>query len=128
MKVNVLGTEYEIIESSKSEYPKLEDLNGYCELHSKKIIIDDLVEKSADRLACENLDIFKKKVIRHELLHAFLYESGIFISDVTPINEEELVEWIAVQFPKMLNVFKSISVDTDDLATRSGMNNANKGD
>ncbi len=44
------------------------------------------------------------KFLRHEVIHAFFSESGL--DDYS--SNEELVNWIAIQFPKMLQVFKEI--------------------
>ena len=54
----------------------------------------------------------KKKTLRHELIHAFLAESGLSanaLSNYTSWAEnEEMVDWIAIQFPKILEVFKEV--------------------
>lgn len=44
------------------------------------------------------------EVLRHEVIHAFFSESGL--DDYS--SNEELVNWIAIQFPKMLQVFKEL--------------------
>lgn len=45
-----------------------------------------------------------KKIIRHELVHAFFMESGM-----TKYSEDEtLVEWVASQFEKMRFAFDKI--------------------
>ena len=50
----------------------------------------------------ENLEDYKKKVTRHELVHAFLFESGLH--DMA--KDEQLVEWLAIQSPKMFEAMK----------------------
>jgi predicted SprT family Zn-dependent metalloprotease len=59
------------------------------------------------RATCINA---QKEVMRHEIVHAFLYESGLGYSTHIPncawaVNEE-MVDWIAIQTPKMAKVFK----------------------
>lgn len=105
-KIDVLGTEYEIIVQTSADNPKLEDANGLCEFWSKQLIID--IAKP-ERTTYDNLEAFNKKVLRHEIVHAFLGESGLkeYMSD------ETLVDWIAVQFPKMLKVFESLKITED---------------
>ena len=102
-KIQVLGTEYEILVETADDNSKLEDANGLCEFWSKKLIID--IAKP-ERTTYENLEAFNKKVLRHEIVHAFLGESGLkeYMAD------EVLVDWIAVQFPKMLNVFEELDI------------------
>lgn len=103
-KVNILGTEYTITIASRVEDTFLEKCDGYCDKTSKRIVV---TSKSDD---CE-LDCFEdyqKQCIRHEIVHAFLFESGLhanFKHDEWG-HEETMVDWIAVQFPKMLKVFK----------------------
>ena len=57
-------------------------------------------------------DMMCKQMLRHELIHAFLFESGLNTNTFTveepwSINEE-LVDWVAIQFPKMYNIFKEL--------------------
>ena len=49
-------------------------------------------------------DEFIKKVKRHEIIHAYFHESGL----KTYAENEELVDWMAWQFPKLLATFKEI--------------------
>lgn len=99
MTVDVLGTKYTIKQSDRVKDTTLEQSDGYCD-HSIKSIVIDTFKTSPDSL--KNLDEYKKKVIRHELVHAFLFESGL---DAMSRNEE-LVDWVAYQFPKLLKAFQ----------------------
>lgn len=104
MKVNVLGTEYEILRNVKDD-PKLGNrADGYCDYSTKKIVIAEMIE---DDDTLENLKMYEGKVIRHELIHAFLYESGLDVNSDWARNEE-IVDWIALQFPKMNKVFNQL--------------------
>ena len=100
MTVNVLGTEYTIKKLNKVEDSYLEQCDGYCDTFAKTIVIDTFKD-SPD--STENLDEYEKKVIRHELVHAFLYESGLSVNSWA--KDEEIVDWIAIQFPKLQNIF-----------------------
>ena len=68
MTVDVLGTKYSIIQSNKVDDVTLESCDGYCDTSVKKIVIDTFQEVPN---SLENLDEYRKKVIRHELVHAF---------------------------------------------------------
>lgn len=105
MKANVLGTEYEIVKNVKEEENKyIADVDGYCDFTEKKIYITDMEDYEwKDKQYHEN------KVIRHELVHAFLYESGLDIN-TTWARNEEIVDWIAIQSTKMNETFKQIEV------------------
>ena len=108
MIVNVLGTEYLIKESNKVEDLALENCDGYCDYSTKTIVIDTFknYEELPDTLG--NMDGYKKKVIRHELVHAFLSESGLNANSWA--NNEEIVDWIAYQFPKLKEAFEKCDV------------------
>lgn len=43
-------------------------------------------------------------VLRHEIIHAYFFESGLLDYG----TNEQLVDWIVLQFPKMLETFKRI--------------------
>lgn len=58
-----------------------------------------------------NMDIYEKRTIRHEIVHAILFESGLDHNADWPRNEE-IIDWIAIQFPKLLEIFKSLKVDS----------------
>ena len=107
--VNILGTEYNIYRLSSKENPKLEDNNGICEQYSKKIILNTLEEEKQDVMCVENVEEFEKKVLRHEIIHAYLGESGLRSSSEWAENEE-MVDWIAIQLPKIFKTFKELDV------------------
>ena len=100
MTVNVLGTKYTILESNKIADPILEGNDGYCDFTTKTIVIDTFRESPN---SVKDLASYKMQVIRHELVHAFLFESGLDSSSWA--NNEEIVDWIANQFPKLHTAF-----------------------
>lgn len=104
MKINILGTEYNLTESNENNDSKLVGRDGYCDTSSKECVIDDMTHYSPSD-AKRNLPEYKKSVKRHELIHAFLYESGLDCC-CTWANDEQMVDWLAIQFPKILQVFK----------------------
>lgn len=60
-------------------------------------------------MSVEDLQTHTKKVMRHEIIHAFLYESGLWVNSGNVENwgcSEEITDWIAIQFPKMLKAFQ----------------------
>ena len=108
MKVNVLGTEYTVEITRREDDKKLENADGYCDYTVKKIVCVDYKTDVGDNIdALEDLDKAKNRVLRHETVHAFIYESGLY-SEVSWTYSEELVDWIALQFEKMHKAFESI--------------------
>ncbi len=102
MKVSVLGTDYKIQELKMSEDAILEGCDGYCDNSVKKIVI---AQFERGKNSIEDLDDHKKKVIRHELSHAFLFESGLHVQ-CDWARSEEMVDWIAIQFPKLVKAME----------------------
>lgn len=105
MKVNILGAEYEIIKQKKEDNPKLKDADGLCEIYAHKIILEDYDHN--DPHVFDNIEAYDKQVLRHEITHAFFAESGLRNSSNYAENEE-LVDWIAIQFPKILKAFEEV--------------------
>lgn len=105
MKVNILGTEYTIEERTVEEDSYLNNCDGYCDKSTKEIV----VAKQKPDNDLNDYEWYRKKVMRHEIVHAFLYESGLDVSFEHANrygHEETMVDWIAVQFPKMQKVFE----------------------
>lgn len=101
MIINILGTDYDIRYATDADGAKIEGVNGYCELMTKEIVIGKFGDEPT---AFADIEAFERKVIRHEIVHAFLYESGLHSNSEWATNEE-LVDWIAIQAPKMMQVF-----------------------
>ena len=107
MTVNILGTNYEIIRQRKEENPKLDDKWAYTEPYSKKIIIDSSIGHGQSSDDAERQDLFAEKVLRHEIIHAFFIESGLNENCEYAVNEE-LVDWIAMQLPKIVEALEQL--------------------
>lgn len=117
MKIDILGTEYriEIHKVSEDSYMKEKDLAGYCEEENKLIVVADMSEEKyfvgMDEKAQET---YRKKTLRHEIMHAFLNESGLSDSsnrfDGAWAKNEEMVDWLAIQAPKIFSTFKKMNI------------------
>lgn len=115
MSVNVLGTEYriEIHKVSEDSYLKENLLSGYCAEESKLIVIADMSEKEYfPNMDKKEQQIYHKKVLRHEIIHAFLNESGLSDSanhySGAWAKNEEMVDWFAIQSPKIYKSFQEV--------------------
>ena len=100
MIVNVLGTDYTI--KVDSDYLKEQNADGVCKSYDKEIVIREDTDFLCPDDKATTKKLRKKEVIRHELIHAFFSESGL--DDYS--SNEQLVDWLASQFPKMLQAFK----------------------
>lgn len=100
--VNILGQEYAIImQPGNAIDPKMDGNNGYIEPWSHKLFVADL---TPDPTTVENHEDFKAKVLRHEIIHAFMQECGL--RECSWGDNEEIVDWIAHQLPKLCAVCK----------------------
>lgn len=106
--VKVLGTKYKIKFASVESDSFLENHWAFCDFYSKSIVIrddyKDLVTPGNEK------DCFNE-TLRHELVHAFLHESGMTGEqrESRPLVFDEVaVAWVATQFPRMLKVFKKL--------------------
>lgn len=107
MKVNVLGTEYDIEFRTEYEDKILQKADGYCDETTNQIVVQtfETTENEIDRKA--NMELYKKKVLRHKLIHAFIMESGLGVC-AEKFQDEEIVDFFAIQFPKMLECFQKV--------------------
>lgn len=114
-KINVLGTIYTIEIKDVSEDNRLNKVEAYTDMYQKKIVITNL--QTRECFANDSLDkikIITNKLIRHEIIHAFLYESGLDCNSEESCSwaeNEEMVDWFAIQSPKIMKVFKELNVE-----------------
>lgn len=103
MTISILGTEYAVFFRTEEQDPKLEGLDGYCDWTAHEIVVKRY-EKPGKM---DVLDIPRaiRATIRHEIIHAFAYESGLAECSEWAQNEE-MVDWIARQFGKMHEAFE----------------------
>lgn len=107
MKVNILGTEYEIVIDAPDEMLP-PDADGGMDHSIKRIVV---AKFEPDERSIKDLDAYRKKVLRHEIIHAFLYESGMWNNSGTAEAwgcDETITDWIAIQFPKRQKVFEKV--------------------
>lgn len=111
-KVNILGTEYTIHYRNEKDDKNLDGKfrDGYTDNSTHEIVI---CNKKED---CElgDYEHYKKTILRHELIHAFLYESGLdsssgYVSGAWATNEE-MVDWFAIQSPKIFETFQKLNI------------------
>lgn len=83
---------------------------GYCN-HQKHLICVSKLESTKDKADRKNI---QKKTIPHEVIHAFLYESGLGYDSCQTNGgwavNEEMVDWFAYQSKKINKVYKKLGV------------------
>ena len=115
MKVNVLGTNYEIIIRSYSEEPYFKKYNadGFCDSIRKEIVLCDMLTHPDFDETKEYWEMYKKQVLRHEIVHAFFNESGLsyntgVINNLGWAKNEEMIDFIALQGLKLYEAWQSV--------------------
>lgn len=105
MKLNILGVEYSIyLDAPDEEMPANTD--GFMDYSTKTIKVAAM-EVYPNTI--KDLDVYKKKVLRHEIIHAFFYESGLWESSNQVEAwgcDEAITDWIAMQAPKLFKAFE----------------------
>lgn len=105
--VQILGITYSITYASKRELPKrFDDCDGETDEFTKEIFVNDQSDDEGVSHTIKNKSALVMKDTRHELIHAFLCESGLAENSDWAQNEE-VVDWIARQFPKLFETFKN---------------------
>lgn len=107
MRISVLGVQYALEYRTKAQEPEFEaaDCDGYCDTSIKLCVARKYT--AAERRepgTKKDLDAYMRKCMRHEIVHAFLYESGLSINSVAAdgwASNEEMVDWMAIQGPKI---------------------------
>lgn len=108
--VDILGSKWTI--KYVDDDPAFEQAEGFTNDAAREITIEN-VKISDDPLLydIQSQYINQKRVLRHELIHAYLYESGLGDSsnscDAWAVNEE-MVDWFARNIPKMIVTFKEL--------------------
>lgn len=105
MTVNVLGETYTLNFIPEDDDEPLKDCDGYCDETVKTLVVKKY--KRGEPGGKKALDLQEKKNFRHEIIHAFLFESGL-AENSTWAQEEEMVDWFAKQFPKLLTAFREV--------------------
>lgn len=118
--VNILGTEYSVITKKYDEDEAFarRSIDGYCDSYTRQIVVCDMTTckgwENEPQATCENA---QKETIRHEVVHAFLSESGLDASAVTVdcpwAKNEEMVDWFAIQGEKIYKAWKEVGALTD---------------
>ncbi|WP_279006098.1 hypothetical protein [Thomasclavelia cocleata] len=90
MKINILGEEWVVEFANEKDDQQLKDAGGYTstENSERRIVIN------------ENSYISKELVLRHEIIHAFLFETGLGFCSDWAINEE-MVNYFARNWEKI---------------------------
>lgn len=111
--ISVLGTDYVIhyVNYEDDDYARRENVSGYCDFVEHKIIIvnDATIPIHADCTSVSNR-IYEKETLRHAIIHAFLFQSGLDTAALSYsgswARNEEMIDWFAMQGPKIVKAWQ----------------------
>lgn len=109
MILNILGTNYTLEIKTEEEMPILSECDGCCDTSTKHIYIKDFNKNKEDNNSLQDLNYYAHKVSRHEIIHAFLYESGLSVNSESGwATNEEMIDWFSIQLPKIFEVIANL--------------------
>lgn len=111
-KVNIMGNEWTI--RIVPDDPAFETAQGLTD-DGSKIIKVQAVQTTDDPLAygLHSQYIDQKRIIRHEIVHAYLFECGLANSSSPADNwavNEEMIDWFARIGPRITETWKELKV------------------
>lgn len=111
--LDILGTPYKICVKKYDEEKAFENrsIDGYCDSYTKQIVVCEMTTyKGWENEPKDTCKQCQKQTVRHEIVHAFLSESGLTASanavDGSWARNEEMVDWIAWQGEKIYKAWK----------------------
>lgn len=130
--ISILGTGYSVRIANEEECPRLKDFDGFCDTSTKEIYVNDYSRRSVElgSVRCGNIRAVIERVLLHEIIHAFLFESGMDVnSNPSPeswATNEEMVDWYALQFFKIGAAFADAKRYLDDEIDKCAMSGESK--
>lgn len=105
--VSILGTKYKLLfVPCDNERLTAAEADAIIDETTKEMIVGIF---KPDSCSVANLDEYQRKTIKHEIVHAFLFESGLAESSGRVnswATNEEMVDWIARQHDKLHRAFE----------------------
>ena len=115
--IDILGAEYKLFLLSYEDWSGFKDRNAdaYVLFTEKEILVCDAM--THPKYNCTTIKSAKKCEavwVRHEIIHAFLYESGLYsnssLFEHGWAENEEMIDWFAIQSPKIFKIFNKVGV------------------
>ena len=102
--INVLGVMYRIEIRTPEDDPRMADKDGITDASTNQIFIDDFEKRAAKdpENAIGRPWWFRDQVLRREIIHAFLTESGCVDAFW---HTEDMVNWLAYMEPRLHAAF-----------------------
>ena len=100
IRIKILGETWTIKEERLPD-----EIDAQTEYTKRRIVFDPKMKKYPKTEY--------NRTIRHEIIHAFQFESGLgFNVEHKPIGvEETFVDWYALQYPKIKKIYEKLDVE-----------------
>lgn len=115
MKVDILGTEYTILQKNYDDEEAFarRGINGFCDGYTKEIVVCKMSTYNGWEHETEKTcEMAQKATLRHEIVHAFFNESGLMDSSSFVerpwAQNEEMIDWIALQGQKIYKAWEKV--------------------
>ena len=106
MTVNIQGAKYKIEYVSAKDDPIIATQgDAYCDWTTKRIVLQDPVDAGGN---LGDIDCYWKNTLRHEILHAFMFECGLAQNSLETdawAQNEEMIDWFARIGPKIIKAW-----------------------
>ena len=102
--MDILGVQYSIVYLTEDEEDRLGGSNGFTDWTEQRIVIN-----KTERGDIANKQRMFRKIVRHEIVHAFLLESGLDYCSLpcdSWATNEEMVEWFARMGERIYKAWK----------------------
>lgn len=107
MKVNILGSEWEVVRLKQEDDPGLKHADGYADFTTRRIVV---IKAEPTDDSVKDLEAYARKTTRHEIVHTFMLESGLHANSLVFENgwatNEEMVDWFAFQGQKIYKAWE----------------------
>lgn len=103
--VSILGAVWTVRSATEAEEPRLDGVNGFTDWTTRAICLEKNTQGNIG-----DIKTYMNQVIKHEVVHAFMFESGLGDSFEHKDygQEETIVDWFAFQMGNILNVVMDI--------------------
>ena len=103
--LTILGEKWTLKFVHEQDDKYLKNADGYTDKTTRKIVVLGYPPEDSEP---EDWESYLKKCIRHEIIHAYLFESGLAenFHHQEFGHDETMIDFIAIQFPKILQTFE----------------------
>ena len=98
--IEILGHEWTVLVTTDDVEPRLKDCTGFTDWTSRKVVVSRIPESDTN---LDYPDALMRKVLRHEIIHAYMFESGLGDDWTHPEvgHDETMIDWMAYHLHKL---------------------------